>query len=711
LGGLFQDEDVIFAALIIRLNFALSYPSWFVLLCLAAGALFSVLLYARQKNRFPSPLMYYGLMAIRFLVVSILAFLLLSPILKYLTNKEEKPTIVFLQDGSASLKHAFKKTDSTAYKKNVLALLEELQEDFIVKTFTFGNDLNDTLGFTYTDQQTDLSGTLETVMTTLESENLCGVVMATDGIYNKGASPLSMNYPFKGVIYSVGLGDTSTQRDALVSRVFANKLVYLGDQFAIRSDIAVFGAKGSQLNVTVFSHNANRAISSQTIQVGSDRFARSIETVINANAPGVQRYTITVSKLEGEQNIVNNTQDVYVEVIDSKEQILIAANAPHPDVFALREALQKNKNYKVTVKTADKLDANLSDYNLVILHNLPSANFNAGNLLDQAKRLGTSLWFIVGQQTAIQLLNQAQNALQISSRGLVANDAQGILNTDFSYFNIDPSKSVSSLPPLSSPLGDYKTGPNAQVLMYQKIGGITTQYPLIMMQQSAQNRIGIIAGEGLWRWRLYAYSQQQNHNLVDDYILKTAQFLSVKMDKKKFRVSLSKNLFTESEPLTFDAELYNDNFELINTPDVNLNLIDAEGKKYTYTLNKNGNSYSLNVGNLAEGSYSYSASTAFNGKSYSASGNFVVVAQQIEEVNTTADFGLLNQLATNYGGELIYPNGINSIAEKLRKHPDVKSILRSSIHTDPLIDWKWLFALLILLLGIEWFIRKHSGNY
>jgi hypothetical protein len=41
LDGLFQDEDVIFAALIIRLNFALSYPSWFVLLCLAAGALFS----------------------------------------------------------------------------------------------------------------------------------------------------------------------------------------------------------------------------------------------------------------------------------------------------------------------------------------------------------------------------------------------------------------------------------------------------------------------------------------------------------------------------------------------------------------------------------------------------------------------------------------------------------------------------------------------
>ena len=693
------------------MNFSLSYPSWFVLLCLALGLLFAFFLYRKIKDRFPSPAIYYSLAFIRFLVGSILAFLLLSPVLKYLQNKEEKPTIAFIQDNSASQKFGFKKTDSVSYKKEVLNLIEELKKDYNVKEFSMGNQLGDSLKFNYSEQNTDISSALELVMTTLESDNLGGIILASDGIYNKGTSPVSMTYPYKGAIYTIGLGDTNVQKDALVARVFANKVVYLGDQFAIRSEMAAYACKGSQISVSVFSHNANRVISSQNIQVSDDRYSKSIETILDAKAAGVQHYTISVSQVDGEQNIANNTQEVYVEVIDSKENVLIVANAPHPDVFALRDALSKNKNYKIDVQTADKANAKIGDYNLIILHNLPSVNYNASSLIDQAKKIGISIWYVTGSLTAIPLFNQAQDALQISSRGLSANDAQGVLNPNFSYFTVNAANNISSLPPLAAPFGEYKTGPNTQVLMNQKLGGVTTQYPLFLVQQNLNGRVGVLTGEGIWRWRLYDYNQHKNHDLVDDYLLKTAQYLSVKHDKKQFRTTIAKTVYTESEPITFDAELYNENYELINTPDVNLILLDSSNKKYPYTLNKNGNSYSLNIGNLAAGKYAYSASTSFNGQNYSATGNLIVVAQNIEEVNTTADFGLLNQLATNYGGEFVYPPQIASLKEKIKNNASIKTILRSTVNTDPLIDWKWLFALLIALLSIEWFVRKRSGNY
>lgn len=648
---------------------------------------------------------------LRFLTITTLSFLLLSPVLRYLHTEEEKPAVVFIQDQSASEKYAFKKTDSIAYRDQVNALLEDLGKDYTIKTFGLGSRLKDTMRFSYTENGTDLSGGLEQVMTSLENENVGAVILSTDGIYNSGISPLSLSYPFKGSVYTVGLGDTTTQRDALIARVFANKVVYLGDPFSIRTDVAAFSCAGEVLSVSVFHHNINRVVASQQFKAGDYHFSKSIETIVPANVAGVQHFTISVSKVDGEQNVVNNSQDVYIEVMDSKESVLIVANAPHPDIAALKEALTKNKNYKVDVRSAQKMDAQISDYNLIILHNIPSAGYNGSSIIEQAKRLGISVWYILGQQSLLPSFNQSQNALQVAPRGLSLSDAQAIPNKEFSYYTTSGQEAVVSLPPLAIPFADYQLGVNAQTLFYQKLGTVNTTFPLWVLQQTPEQRVGVCAGEGLWRWRLYNFEQSKNFNLVDEVILKTAQFLSVKRDKKQFRTQVQKSVYTESEAIVLDAELYNDNYELINTPDVNVTLIDEAGKKQNFSLNKEGNSYTLNIGSLSAGRYTYAAQTSFNSKNYSASGSFNVVAQNIEEANTTADFGMLNQLAKNYHGEFVTAKEVSSLKEKIRKNESIRNLLRSQVNTEPFIHWKWLFALLALLLSVEWLVRKRNGNY
>jgi hypothetical protein len=704
-------QDLIFASLKNNLHFSFSYPTWFVLLCLLIGFIYAFLLYHKKQNAYPKPFIFWIVAASRGLVVTILSFLLLSPVLRYIQNKEEKPTIAFLHDNSASQKYAFKKIDSIQYRKDIEKMLSDLKENYNVKEFSIGNQLRDSLHFTYTDQSTDLSSAMEMVMTTLENVNLSGMIVASDGIINKGVSPTSIHYPYKGVLYTIGVGDTAIKRDALVARVFANKVVYLGDQFAIRTDMAAYACKGLPLQVSVFSHQANRVVSNQNITITDDRFSKSIETIVQANSPGVHHYTITVSKVDGEQNIANNSQDVYIEVLDSKENVLLVGNAPHPDLYALKEALSKNKNYKVSTISADKVNASIHECNLLILHNLPSTKYPVLSLIDQAKKLGISIWYILGAQSNIAAVNQQQGALQISAKGMSMNDAQPVMHNDFSYFTMPNARDIQNLPPLSTPFADFKVGPDAQVFMQQKIGGITTQYPLWVLQQSSSSKVGVLAGEGIWRWRMYDFNQHKNHALVDDYILKVAQYLSVKQDKRMFRVTLPKHVFSESEPVVMDAELYNQSYELINTPDVSLRVIDENGKRLDYSMNKNSNAYSLQLGNLSPGKYAYSANTVFNGKSQNVTGNFTVVEENIEEVNTTADFGMLNQLAKNYGGEFLLPSQITSIAERIRTNPQIKTMLRSSVTNEPFINWKWLFLCLLLLLSLEWFLRKRSGNY
>ena len=55
----------------------------------------------------------------------------------------------------------------------------------------------------------------------------------------------------------------------------------------------------------------------------------------------------TIDFLSGEFSNRNNRQDVYVEVIDGKEKILLLALAPHPDVKALKSIIEKNENYVI----------------------------------------------------------------------------------------------------------------------------------------------------------------------------------------------------------------------------------------------------------------------------------------------------------------------------------------------------------------------------
>jgi len=691
-------------------SFSIAYPLIFVLFCVLVGVAFSYVLYNKKSDQYEKRWVYLLVAFLRAFSVSVLAFLLLSPIFRNIQNKEEKPTIAFLIDNSASQKHAFKTIDSIAYKKNITSLIQQLSQDYEVKAYHFGDYLDDTLRFDYTQRSTDISGSLENLIQSFDNENLSSIVIASDGIYNTGNNPAQKNTAFEGSIYTIGIGDSTTQKDAAISRVFANKTVYLNDKFSIRSDVSVYAGQGKPLQVTIFDHSLNRTVASKNISPNSMRYAASIETVIDANRAGLHRYSVRISTLDGERNITNNVQDVFVEVLDSKEKILLLANAPHPDIAAIREALSINKNYQLTVATIDQLNVRPADYNLIILHNLPSVRYNVSTLIDEANKNGISICFVVGEQTAIPLLNKYQNALQIVARGQSGNNALPVINNDFSYFKVDIPKTLN-FPPLQTPFGNFNAGPNTQTLFFQGVGSVRTNYPLWILQTGARAKTAVIAGEGFWRWKFYDFKQHKNFKITEELMTKTAQFLSVKNDKRKFRLSTAKGLYSESEVINFDAELYNEGYEFVNTPDVQLELKDSAGKKLNYVMNKEGNSYTLNIGNLSKGRYEYKAITQLNGKTYFAFGKLEVVAQNIEDINTTADFGMLKQLAENHNGVFVPAKRLNELYNKIKNDKKVKTILRRELTTFPLIDKKWLFFFLFAALASEWFLRKRFGSY
>ena len=185
----------------------------------------------------------------------------------------------------------------------------------------------------------------------------------------------------------------------------------------------------------------------------------------------------------------------------------------------------------------------------------------------------------------------------------------------------------------------------------------------------------------------------------------------MKEDKRKFRVNLDKSIFNENEPVTFGAELYNDNYELTNDPDVAMSIRNRDGKEFTYTFNKLGKAYSLNAGILPVGNYTFKATTNFNGQNLVFEGRFSVQPIQLELFETTANHAVLRQLSAKYGGETVFPAQLASIAEKIKANQTVKPVMYQTTKTNPLINLKWIFALLAGLMAAEWFLRRYFGAY
>lgn len=674
-----------------------------------------LLYYRSQAFREQSRALNWLLGGLRFLGVSLIALLLLSPLLRSVVQDVKKPIIVLAQDASESVGQALGEQDSAAYQTALQQLQDELSEFYDVQPYSFGSEVREGLSFDFDDKQSNLSEMLSSTYDLYSGQNLGAVILATDGIYNEGSNPVYSGGKLSAPVYTIAIGDTVPKKDLVVKRVFHNRIAYLGDKFSLEIDILAENAAGSnsQLRIAKVENGQTRLLQQQPVSIDDNRFFDTRELVLEANQVGVQRYRVSLASVDGEVSVANNSKDIFIDVLDARQKILILANAPHPDVTALRQTMSNNKNYEVSTAYIDAFTESPQQYDFIILHNLPSRTNDASAVFNLIKSEDIPHLFIVGLQTNLARFNELQPLMTIQGRGGSQNQVQAALAPDFALFTLS-EELTSGLPnfaPLTAYFGEFQASAEAEVLLYQRIGEVTTQYPLLVVGDQGNSKIGVLAAEGLWRWRLFDYLQNQDHERFSQLISKVVQYLSLKEDKRRFRVSLSKNIFDENENIYFDAELYNKSFELVNEPDASLTIKDAEGKEYSYTFNKTDNAYRLDAGILPVGNYSFQASVFYSGERLTYDGQFSVKPVQLERYETTANHNLLRLLSERYGGELIYPDNISSIISKLQARETVKPVIYETAKTRPVIDLKWLFFVLLLLFTLEWGLRRYYGAY
>jgi len=688
-----------------------SYSSWFLIVCILAGSGYASLLYFRKKENDFSAITNRVLALLRGTAVTLIAFLLLSPLVKSTTRFTEKPIVLLALDNSGSMvlgkdSNFYRHEFADKYRK----LAENLSKKYEVQAITFGDKITNGLNPDFTGKQTNMESMFNEIRDRYSNRNLAALILAGDGIYNQGADPLyvSENAPY--TIYTVALGDTTQQKDIVISRVNYNRVVFLGNDFPLEITVTAHRSVGSQSKLSVSS--GEQQLFSESFTVTQEHYSHTFTTKLNASKPGVQHYRVAVSGLPGEISKANNFQDVYIEVLDGRQKILLLQAAPHPDVAALRLAIEKNPNYAVENFMLSEFNGTLAAYSLVILYQVPSVIDIGLQVTNQLKSLPIPVLYIIGSQSNIAAYNNLQTGLMIPQTLTSFNEAIGILNPDFSLFSVgsEIGQLIQELPPLRVPFGQYKQGTASQVLMFQKIGNVGTKIPLILFNQGIDRKSATITGEGIWRWRMANYLKAGNQQTFDDLFTKIIQYLSLREDKDQFRVQV-KNKFDENEVVEIDAELYNDSYQLVNKPEVNILLTDEKKKNFPFAFTRTENAYYLNAGSLPAGKYTYTATTSYGGKSFKKAGMFNVVSLNVESLNTVANHVLLNNIASRHKGKMVYPAQLDQIEQLLAARDDVKTIVYSQKRFTDLVS---IFPALLLLLGLlsaEWFLRKRNGSY
>lgn len=605
--------------------------------------------------------------------------------------------------------------DSAYYKAEFINQLEKLKKDlskdFDVHSFTYGDGVRIEEDLDFKDQLSDLSAFFKEVNTRYYNSNIGAVIVASDGIINSGSDPFYFARNSKYPVYSINLGDTITRKDIRLQKVNYNKTVIKGNRFPVEINIQAVDLVGEKSTITVSEENS--ILFSQEFEINSSNQILTIPAYLEANEVGLKRYKVSIDDFESEINKSNNNLEIYIEVEESMLKVAIVSDSPHPDVAALQRSLQNSNFFEVQLFKAKEFNLGKSDsYSLIIMNQLPSWSNAYTSQLNNIIQSGIPLLFIIGSESNIQLVNSLDIGLSMTNFKKSYNESLPALNNSFSLFLLSESqkKLFEVFPPLISPFANYYFANSAQVLAYQQIGKTTTNMPLILFNESMGIRRGVISGEGIWKWRMYDYIKNNTHDNFDDLVRKMIQYLTIQTDRNKFRVEW-KNFYAENENIEFGAMLFNDSYEPVTEPDVTMEIINEENKKFDYQFSSSDQRYSLKLGYFQPGVYTFKAKAVFAGNSYSKSGNFIVTDIKLEDVNLVANHKLLNRMASESSGKSFYPSNMLQLAEQIKMRNDIKPVVYSNKSYLELIDYYPLMILLFLILGAEWFIRKYLGGY
>ena len=673
-------------------------PTQTILYIIGSGilALFIALfqyVYKTKRHR-----LHWGLAGVRFISVFSLLLLVINPKFETKESKIIKPVLAVMVDNSQSVKYLSKDSISSEAVQTLLRNTE-ITSKYDVKVYPFGTQINQNSTLTFEDTQTNITKSLQDIESLYDSQ-FAPVVLISDGNQTIGDAYEFASKQFEQVVFPLILGDSIYHTDLKIQQINVNKYTYLNNKFPVEIIASYTGNTAVQSELRIESRG--RIIHKERVQFSATNNSIILTPKIVSTKVGLQRYQVSLSPVENEKNTVNNKKSFAIETIDEYTNIALVTSLSHPDLGALKAAIETNKQRLVKIcSPIEYLETN-DNYGLAILYQ-PNQSFKAVFDLIEKRKLNT--FIIGGSQTQWAFLNAIQSDFKQEVTGQYEN-YQGVVNPNFNNFSVDDFM-FNTYPPLTAEFGSIALNVSHETLLFKSINGSPTQEPLWFTFENNSQRTAVLLAENLWKWRMHSFREDQNFKSFDSFMAKLIQYLNIKNQNTRLLVNYE-SIYDGSQPLEISAQFFNKNYE----PNRNAQLViklknKATGQQLEYPMIAVQNSYNINLNALEPGNYSFEVRA--NGGTHRSFGEIEILDFNIEQQFINANVQKLEQLAIHTDGAAFFDTQIDGLMSELISDNRFLSIQKFTKKTVPLIGIKFWLLLLLSSLAIEWFIRKYNG--
>ncbi len=650
------------------------------------------------------------LMLLRTLWLFILLALFLNPLLRRFRETVLPPVSVILVDDSRSVQLATRPDSLSILRKAVSDLKKEwIQNGQRVVVANLQSDFNPDSSWTFNRGTSPLEPALRRIREEFENQNLNRVFLLSDGILNQGRDLSSERLPFP--VHTVRLGNPASVKDISIPEIRINKVAFLGNSFPV--SVLVKGRKIPPGPLKITASEGGKIRETRNFSLSSAGLA-NVDFNFRPESKGIKALRFEVEAVGGEVTTENNQRTAFIEVLESRQKVLLLASVPHPDIGAIRSALQTAGHIDLTTRIGS-LDAAVPDQNwdLIILHQLPDRSGTFGtqvkNILSGSSR--SSLWLFATPLTDFSRLRTlaAQWLGTEPVRG-GGDEIQTRFSPSFQRFQLEEKDKqiLEDLPPVRSPSASFVWKVPYETILDQKLGKIIAPAPLLSVQSDGNARRAVFWADGLWLWRLNAWAKEESMRPVDDLIQKTVQLLLAPEKKGRLILGLNSPELAAGEAARFRVETFNSIFEPVFDQKITIELTSRDrktpGKTYSF-VNAQGIS-EFSSGALEPGVYRARASALLNGRPESDEIEFVVRPQELEAQELEADHRMLQEVARKNGG---FSSGIGNFFREASRLEKPRSQLEFTDWNESVMGEIPILILMLILAGTEWLIRKING--
>lgn len=648
-----------------------------------------------------------------------------------------------------------------AFANQDLDLITAVDERFAIEAYTFGQGQQLTpleLGpagermaklSPPAEGATQLGAAISDAAKRAKGRTLDGVVVITDGGWNRGEDPIDAAKAIGVPVHTVGVGLPQT-RDIEVVFVFAEDVVFKNDRFTLDVRLRSRGYNGRAANLQIHridEQGNSELVKEEPVDLGEGgELARAVEVL--ADREGLFTYVAELIPFGDEANTTNNRRSKSnLRVVDKKIQVLLIDDAPRWEFRFIRGIIEADRQrlaHTMILRQGDEAShggkflrhfpgtlAELRKYDAIIIGDMVADFFTGEELrvLEQWVRIeGGGLMLIAGRRampgsyagTALdsvlpvesepqqtwELQDELTRSITKGFRPVLTDEGKLFAPLRFSPDEAENARFWSMAEPLYwfQPVKRLKSGATAYIVHPDRQLADGSPMPLLAGQRYGKGQVLYAASDESWRWRYKPGALQHRRywgqlisNLAMAHLLGASSRTQLAVDKSEYGVG---------ERATVIGRVLDQDYNPLVADSVTVT-VERELQREQITLTARKDQPGVFAGEwvpVAEGRYRLSlpgTATEDPGDERSVD----VVSSRLELDDSGMRTDLLAQMAQATTGTAVTLDRLPTLVEALTAKTKEGAVRREE---RTLWNAPGVMLLLALLLCCEWFLRKRS---